>query len=96
MECLTQTFTFDILWITISYLFVCLPTLNLTTFEQQVCSIKIGYANALSLGATSCKKRSVTTLNSAHKAKKQCNFDSVWLERQQDDLNFERKYIQEQ
>ena len=29
---------------------------SLTTFAQQVCSMKIGYANALSLGSSSCKK----------------------------------------
>ena len=44
------------LWITISQLFVCLPFLELTTFEQQVCSTKIGYANALLLGINSFKK----------------------------------------
>ena len=42
-------------WITISHLFVCLPTLELTTFDQQVCSAKVGYTNALSLGTNSCK-----------------------------------------
>ena len=44
------------LWITISQLFVCLPFLELTTFEQQVCSTRIGYANALLLGINSFKK----------------------------------------
>ena len=34
-------------------------------FERQVCSTKIIYANALALGTNSCKKRNVTTLNSA-------------------------------
>ena len=38
MECLTPTVKFDI-FITISHLFVCRPTLEFTTFEQQVCSI---------------------------------------------------------
>ena len=33
-------------------------------------------ANALSLGTNSCKKWNMATLNSAHQAKKQCNFDS--------------------
>ena len=75
------------LWITISHLFVCLPTLELTTCEQHVCWTKIGYANALSLDISSCKKRNVTTLNSAYQAKKQCNFDSSWLDRQQCDLH---------
>ena len=34
-----------------------LPTLELTTFKQQVCSTKIGYANALSLRTNSHKKK---------------------------------------
>ena len=46
-----------LLWITISHQFVCLPTLELITFEQQVCSTKIGYTNALSLGRNSRKKK---------------------------------------
>ena len=33
------------------------------------------------------KKRNVATLNSAHQAKKQCNFNSGWLERQHCDLH---------
>ena len=42
-----------------------------------------GYRNALSLGKNSCKIRNVATLKSVHQAKKQCDFDSGWLERQQ-------------
>ena len=38
MECLTPTVKFDI-FITISHLFVCRPTLEFTKFKQQVCSI---------------------------------------------------------
>ena len=38
-------------------------------------------------GQAAGKKRNMATLNSAHKAKKQCNFDSGWLERQQCDLH---------
>ena len=53
-----------------SHTFFCLPTLELTTFEQQVCSTKIGYANALFLTTNSCKKRIVNNLDSAHQAKK--------------------------
>ena len=71
----------------ISHLFVSLPTFKLTTFEQHLCSTKIGLANALSLGTSSCKKRNVATLNSSHQTKKQRNFDSGWLERQQSDLH---------
>ena len=43
-------------------LFVSLPTLELTTLEQGVCSTKIGYAKTLSLRKNSCEKRKVTTL----------------------------------
>ena len=52
-----------------SHLFACLPTLELATFEQQVCSTKIGCANGLSLG-TNCKKRNIATLNRARQEKK--------------------------
>ena len=65
-----------LLWITISHQFVCLPTLELITFEQQVYSTKIGYTNALSLGRNSRKKKGMWPLWTAHiKQKKQCNFD---------------------
>ena len=57
--------------------------MELTTFEQHVCSVKIDYANTISLGTNSCKKRNVATFNSTQQAKKQCNFDSGWLERHQ-------------
>ena len=95
------------LCITISYLFICLPTLELTIFEQQVCSTKIGYANPLSLGTNSCKKkeRSHFEHRSAHQAKKQRKLCGC-LERQLDGLHsffwkklekkVERKCIQEQ
>ena len=142
MECLVLVLIY--LWITISHFLVCLPTMELTTFAQHVCSTKIGYANALSLGKHRCKKkerghfagfpnwgrlvggdnldkmakncmkmtksaflghnsgghggggkpifrvvggippvpptRGNPALNSTHQAKKQCNFDSGWLE----------------
>ena len=42
---------------TISHLFVCLPSLELTTFEEHVCSTKLGYRNALSLGTNNRKKK---------------------------------------
>ena len=66
MECLALTVKFDI-FITISHLFVCRPILELSTTDV------FNKANALSLGTNSCKKSNVTTLNSAHQAKKQCN-----------------------
>ena len=59
-----------LLWITMSRAFVCLPTLESTPFEQQVCSTKIGYTNALLLGTNIRKKRNVDTFDSAHQAKK--------------------------
>ena len=75
MECLTPTVSFDLSmdnYFTSFRLFVCLPTLELTTFEQEVCSTKIGYANTLSSGTNSCKKRNVTTLKSAAHIKQKC------------------------
>ena len=59
MECLTSTVSFDIfvddLMICGWHLFVYLPTSELTTFEQKECSLKMGYANVLSLGTNNCK-----------------------------------------
>ena len=59
MECLTPTVGFDLFmdnYFTSFHLFVCLPTLELTTYEQEVRSTKIVYANTLSLGTNSWKK----------------------------------------
>ena len=70
------------LWINISHLFVCLPSLELTKFER-VCSTKIGYANALSLRTNSNKKWNMVAFNSAHQAKKAIYIHSGWFERQQ-------------
>ena len=86
MECLTATFSFDVFTDNYFTFFVCFPTLEITTFEQQVCSAKIGYANAVSLGTSSCKKKKKATLNSTHRAKKQSNFNSGWLEQHQGGL----------
>ena len=86
IECLTWSVSFDVFMDNISHLFICLSTLKLTTLEQHLRSTKICYANALSLGTNGCKKRNVATLNSANQAKKQCNFDSGWLEWQQWDF----------
>ena len=66
MECLPPTGS---LWVTFSHLSVSLPTLELIMFEQRVYSTKIGYADALSFGTNSYKKRNAATLNSAHQAK---------------------------
>ena len=61
-----------------------LPSWELTAFKEQVCSTKIGYANALSLWTNSCKKGNIATLNSAHQAKKQYNVDSGSFQQHQD------------
>ena len=75
MEWLTPPVSFYLFmnhYFTSFRLFVCLP-LELTTFGQEVCSAKIGYANKLSSGTNSCKKRNVATLNSAaHIKQKRC------------------------
>ena len=76
MECLTPTVSFDLFmdnYLTFFCLFVCLPTLELTIFKQEVCSTKISYANTLSSRTKSCEKRNVATLNSAaHVKQKRC------------------------
>ena len=61
MECLHPT---------LSHLFICLPTLELTTFEQQVCSPKIGYTNALELGTNSRKKKECDHFEQSTSSKK--------------------------
>ena len=54
MERLTRTVSFGLFmdnYFTSFRLFVCLSLLlELTTFEQELCSTKIGYANTLSSG----------------------------------------------
>ena len=57
MEYSTPSVNFDIFMVTISHLFVCLPTLELTTLEQHVRSTKLVYANALWLVTNSSKKK---------------------------------------
>ena len=77
MECLNPTLVLIYLWINMSRLFVCLPTSELTIFEQHVCLTKIVYKNALSLGTSGCKKKkkNMATLNSENHSKKGVNFD---------------------
>ena len=72
MECLTPTVKFNV-FKTILHLFVSLSTLELTTFEQQVCSTTQMHYR---WEQTAAKKWNMATLNSAHQAKKQCNFHS--------------------
>ena len=91
MECLTPTVSFDLFmdnYFTCFRLFVCLPTLELTTFEQEVCLTKIGYANTLPSGANSCKKkkRGHFEQRSTRQAKTLCNLCGC-LERQQGALH---------
>ena len=82
MECLTPTVSFYMFKDNYFTSFLCLPTLESTTFEQQVCSTKIGYANARTLETNSCKKKELGQFEqcSAHLTKKLCNLCG-WLER---------------
>ena len=57
MEFLTPSVGFDIFIDNYFTSFVSLPTLEVTAFEQQVCSTKTSYVNVLSVGANSCKKK---------------------------------------
>ena len=57
MECSNPSVSFDIFMDNYFTSFLLLTNLELTTFEQHVCSTKIGYANALSKGTNNCKKK---------------------------------------
>ena len=76
VECLTPTVSFDLSmdnYFTSFRLFVCLPVLQFTIFEQEVCSTKIGHANTLSSETNNYKNRNVITLNNAaHIKQKSC------------------------
>ena len=88
MECLTQTVNFDLFmdtYFTSFRLFVCFPTLQLTTFKQELCSKKIVYTNTLSSGTKAAAKmdRGHFEQLTVNQAKTLCNLCS-WLERQHD------------
>ena len=88
MEFLTSTVSFDIFKDNYFTSFCPLPTLELTTSGQKVCSTKIGYANVLSLGTNSCrrKERDHFEQRSAGKAKTQCNLCG-YLKQQQNGVH---------
>ena len=56
MECLTLSVSYDIFMDNYLTFFHLLTHLEINNIEQHVCSAKIGYANALSLGTNSWKK----------------------------------------
>ena len=87
MECLTASVGFEISMDNYFTSFRLLTNLGVNNMRATRVLNKNSYANALSLDISSCKKRNVTTLNSAYQAKKQCNFASSWLDRQQCDLH---------
>ena len=65
-----RSVSFDIFMDTYFTSFRLLTLLGATILEQHMCSTKVGYAIALSLGTNSCKKeRNVATLNSAPQPK---------------------------
>ena len=86
MECLTPSVSFDTFMDNYFTYFRLITHLGVNNIRATGVLNK-NYANALSLGTNSLKKRSVATLNSAHQTKKKCNFDSGWLERQLCDLH---------
>ena len=74
MECLIATVSFDLFldnYFTSFRVFICLPTLELTTIEQGVCSTKTGYTK---WGQTAAKKeRDHFEQHSGYQAKMLCN-----------------------
>ena len=80
MECLIPAVSFNLFmgnYFSPFRLSLCLPTLALTTFEQEVRSTKIGYANTLSSGTNSYKKKNVAALNSGGHIKQKCRITCV-------------------
>ena len=83
IECLTPSVSFDIFMDNYFTFFCLLNHLGVKNIRAtHVYSAKIGYANALLLRTSSCKKWNVATLSKTHLAKKQYNLDSGWLEQQ--------------
>ena len=88
MECLTPTVSFDIF---IDNYFKCFRLLTQLGVNN-IRATRVFNKNKLSKctiieDKQLLKKERGQCLKSAHQAKKQCNFDSGWLERQQCDLH---------
>ena len=79
IEWLTPSFSFDIFIGMYSTYFCLLTHLGVNNTQA---TDELNKINSLSLGTNCCIRRNAATLNSAHQAKKQCKFDSGWLEGQ--------------
>ena len=84
MDCLTSSVSFDIFldnYFT-SFRLLTLPGVNNIRATREHNKNRLRKSTVI--GYKQLQKKNVATLNSAHQAKKQCDFDSGWLERQQD------------
>ena len=79
-RCLTASVSFDIFMDNYLTSFRLLTHLEINNIR----ATRVLNKNRLT---NSCKKRNMATLNNAYQAKKQCNFNTGWLERQQGDLH---------
>ena len=87
MECLTPSASFDIFMDNYFISFRLLTHLGVNNIRTTRVLNKNRLRKCTIIGDKQLQKRNVATLNSAHQAKKQCNFDTGWLERQQCDLH---------
>ena len=85
MECLTPSVSFDTFMNKYFTSFRLLILLGLNKVQATRMLNKNRLRKCTIIGDKQLQKKG--TLNSAHQTKKQCNFDSGWLEQQQCDLH---------
>ena len=87
MECLTPSVNFDIFMDNYFTFFRLLTHLGVNNIRATRVLSKNRLRKCTIIGDKQLEKRNVATLNNAHQAKRQCIFDTGWLERQQCDLH---------
>ena len=88
MKCLTPSATFDIFRDNYFTSFCLFTRLGVNNIRATRLLNKNKLPKCTIIGDKQLqKKRKVATLNRVHEAKKQCNFDSGWLERQRCNLH---------
>ena len=86
MECLTPSVRFDIVMDTYFTYFRLLTHVGVNNIRATPVLNKNRLRKYTIIGDKQLQKKERGHLNSTHQAKKQCNFDGGWLERQQCDL----------
>ena len=88
MECLTPSVSFDVFMDNYFTSFCLLTLLGVNNIVATRVLKKNRLRKCTLIWVKQLQKqRNMVNLNSAHQTKNQCNFDSGWLERQQDGLH---------